>query len=674
MSQKLLSIIIVVLVGLLLYTRFVNLDWGLPYPMHPDERNMADALMRLDCKDPEAFFVGYFTDGPSNALRLLLEGRHSVSPSKVSCLNPEFFAYGQLSLYLGFGLAHGFHGLRVLLGEALAGSSLTFWDAVMGLRIISAVASCFTLVVVMRILSVLHPSFKRFEFRIVAFLSLVFSPVLIQSAHFGTTESLLMLWYALLVHRALIALARPHILRSDVLIMGSIVGLAVATKTSSLLFLLIPGVVIFVKVLAGAWAEIQSMCSVSKNTQSDALLASTTPSSSLGTGHTEGEVKKQSTHTILAYGWVFAVARTWLQMVVVLVAYAVYLVLVSGVIAYVYSPHNLISLQELLSSMQYEGDVALGRYVAFYTRQFLYELPLLFHGEHVFAYALGPVVSLLALSGFIMLPYRQGSNVIRLSILLLFAFTMGWYAKWTRFLAPTYPLLIAMALLALAHAYEQINTHAANKPIPPIKMKVLGVLFAVSMILPGMAFLTVYTSRDVRFVASDWVYQNVKPGSIVLSETANVIDVPVPDVAGKKRAPDAFSIQYISFNFYDVDSNPALQTQLQKHIADADYIFVPSRRVYYNHTCVGLDGMHTNTRHSERKCELLNESYPVLTKYYEDLFSGKLGFEKVAEFTSYPRIELLGQTIVSFPNEEAEETFTVFDHPVMRIYKRAEKP
>jgi hypothetical protein len=60
----------------------------------------------------------------------------------------------------------------------------------------------------------------------------------------------------------------------------------------------------------------------------------------------------------------------------------------------------------------------------------------------------------------------------------------------------------------------------------------------------------------------------------------------------------------------------------------------------------------------------------VLKKYYEDLFSGKSGFTKVAEFSSYPRIQLFGKTIFEFPDESAEETFTVFDHPVMRVYKR----
>lgn len=70
------------------------------------------------------------------------------------------------------------------------------------------------------------------------------------------------------------------------------------------------------------------------------------------------------------------------------------------------------------------------------------------------------------------------------------------------------------------------------------------------------------------------------------------------------------------------------------------------------------------------KCEYLQKTYPQLNDYYQKLFSGELGFEKVAEFVAYPKIELFGKTLIELPDEEAEETWTVFDHPVFRIYKR----
>jgi len=94
-----------------------------------------------------------------------------------------------------------------------------------------------------------------------------------------------------------------------------------------------------------------------------------------------------------------------------------------------------------------------------------------------------------------------------------------------------------------------------------------------------------------------------------------------------------------------LDESLQLQQELEEHLKKADYIFVPSRRIFANHP---------------------KSKYPVLNKYYEGLFNGKLGFEKVAEFESFPKIKFQ----VNFPDEVAEETWTVFDHPVIRIYKK----
>jgi len=75
----------------------------------------------------------------------------------------------------------------------------------------------------------------------------------------------------------------------------------------------------------------------------------------------------------------------------------------------------------------------------------------------------------------------------------------------------------------------------------------------------------------------------------------------------------------------------------------SDYIFVPSRRIFANY--LRLAG-----------------EYPLTAKYYSLLFSGKLGFTEIKTFTA------LNSKL--FADEKAEETFTVFDHPTIRIYKK----
>ena len=61
------------------------------------------------------------------------------------------------------------------------------------------------------------------------------------------------------------------------------------------------------------------------------------------------------------------------------------------------------------------------------------------------------------------------------------------------------------------------------------------------------------------------------------------------------------------------------------------------------------------------------EIYPETTKFYKDLFAESLQFTKVAEFTSYPTIPILN---VPISDDSADESFTVYDHPKVLIYKK----
>ena len=114
------------------------------------------------------------------------------------------------------------------------------------------------------------------------------------------------------------------------------------------------------------------------------------------------------------------------------------------------------------------------------------------------------------------------------------------------------------------------------------------------------------------------------------------------------------------------DDNPDKLTRFENTLDAADYVFISSDRQWA-----------TTTR--------LPERYPLTTAYYRNLlgcpddkdiiwcyneaspgmFSGKLGFELVKTFTSYP--ELFGHP---FNTQFAEEAFTVYDAPKVLIFKK----
>lgn len=655
MFKRYLPFVWLGLVFLLIFSRFANINWGLPYPMHPDERNMIDAVMKLRCDNPAEFFAGLRNNLPIFLrINLLGESPYNIGTTyvKVHCANPGFFAYGQIILYMGYLLAipiehiSRFFALKMGAGVTTL-FTLSFSSIALSLRIISAVSSVATVLLSMRIFRLFRVKNKNSAFfDISLFLLATFSPVLIQFAHYGTTESILAFFYTAIVYVSL--LAQKSIRERDfwryIILASFVTGIAIAAKVSSLVFCIVPLYVICARYGSQILAKLLTISKLFTNL-----------------GDSEQDAKELIT----------AASANISQSIKIFIFFSITsisLVVMSLIFSFFFSPHNVISNQEFLGSFSYERDIGTGRYVAFYTRQFLFELPLIFHAQNIFPYALGVMTTILFVIGFLFAPWKKQINTIRFSVIFFCFLTMPWYAKWTRFIAPVYPLMIIISVFGLIATLRFLKKLRVNKAFNQII--IFLILFAA--ILQGIGQLSIYLSKDVRYVASKWIFENIPAGSKVLSETANVIDVPIQDPSERMSLiPPGYSIDYVSFDFYSIDENSQTFRDYQAHLGTADYIFVPSRRVFYNHTCVSeKDGKKMVGRHSDYKCKMLDEKYPRLKKHYEDLFSGKLGFTKVAEFSSFPRISLFGKTLFEFPDEDAEETFTVFDHPVIRIYKR----
>jgi len=171
-------------------------------------------------------------------------------------------------------------------------------------------------------------------------------------------------------------------------------------------------------------------------------------------------------------------------------------------------------------------------------------------------------------------------------------------------------------------------------------LRCLSYLIVLFSVFPGLLFSFIYFSPDIRFTASEWIYKNIPSNSQILFDTGNVLDIPI--------SPPNYQLpitnySLVSFDFYHLDENPELFSELLHYLETSDYIIVPSRRIFANHLRIA-------------------EKYPKTAKYYQLLFSGKLGFVQIAKIEPfYSKI---------FKDEEAEETFTVFDHPTIRIYRK----
>lgn len=575
-----------ILIGLLIITRFIGLDWGLPYPFHPDERNIAVALQQLSCD-----FVNL-----------------------KECFHPHFFAYGQLPLYLGYLLIFVFKLIFKKISLFDFGKfTINFEEATLTLRLISAFLSVWTGILIIKIIKIVTG--KKPSFSLV--LLLIFSPFTIQYAHFGTTEAMLMFFYVYLIYISLLFVKNEFSNIDYILRSGFILGLSMATKISSATFVLLPAFLIVIK---------------------------------------NSFFKK---HRFLFLNFLIKLFDIF------------FLIFVNAIFFVIFSPHNFIKWKDFLSSIQYESDVGLGRYVVFYTKQFDQTIPIVFQLIKVIPYAVGGI-GIIGLIGLIsQIGQIRQIGLIGLigliSLIGLFLPNALIFAKWTRFLAAFYPVLLISGIIFL----ERIKV-----------IKVIKVITVIFLIIPGIFYFSIYLQSDIRFQASDWIYQNIPENSYILSETANVVDLPIISPKSKIKNQKSNRInkekitnyQMISFDFYNLDNNPSLQEELTQHLKKADYIIVPSRRIFANYTCYWPDeneNIFDKIVYEKDRCDNLKKEFPILNEYYKKLFNEELGFKLVKKFSVFP-FNLDNKFLEFFNDERAEETLTVFDHPTVRIYKKSQ--
>ena len=164
---------------------------------------------------------------------------------------------------------------------------------------------------------------------------------------------------------------------------------------------------------------------------------------------------------------------------------------------------------------------------------------------------------------------------------------------------------------------------------------VLGVTF-----LWAVAFTSIYRRPHTRVEATRWIYAHVPPPKAFANESwDDGLPMPMPDNDPARYAGPSMPL-------FDPDSPEKVETCWSRRSTEADWVAVTSGRVYMNVTRVP-------------------EVFPMSIAYYRALFDGRLGFERAADFTSYPSLGPL-----RFPDDRAEEQFTVYDHPRVLLFRK----
>jgi Dolichyl-phosphate-mannose-protein mannosyltransferase len=224
---------------------------------------------------------------------------------------------------------------------------------------------------------------------------------------------------------------------------------------------------------------------------------------------------------------------------------------------------------------------------------------------------------------------RAGRPVIELMlvsfVLLVFFYFGSPFAHTIRYLVPILPFL------GLAAAYGLVSLHEAAPWLA--RGAAAGVLAAT--LLYALAFVQIYRHPNTRVAASRWIHANVPAGSTIVDEHW---DDALP-VSGGER----YHLRELPV--FDPDDQTKLR-KLHDGLRGADYYVLSSPRAW-------------------KTIGRLPSRFPIMVRFYDLLQHGRLGYRQAAQFTSYPR--LLG---IELRDLDAEEAFWVYDHPVVKIYRR----
>lgn len=262
---------------------------------------------------------------------------------------------------------------------------------------------------------------------------------------------------------------------------------------------------------------------------------------------------------------------------------------------------------------------------------------------------------------------KTAIGIIIAWIILVLTYQSLQFAKPMRYVWTAYPALAVLSGLFLYGIAKKISRSLPHTGAAGI----LGMfLLGITLSAWPIAFLSVYTTTHSRIAANIWIYTTLPRGSAIAWEHW---DDPLP-FPMRELSPSVYQqIQLPSFDPDDKEKMPKIADVLSR----SDYLILSSNRAY---------GALLRAKHR----------FPQTSRFYENLFAGKLGYIVAKQFTSRPTIPLpipplcirmpfFSYGAVSRPIEEchssgitviddyADETFTVYDHPKVIILKNVRR-
>jgi hypothetical protein len=209
---------------------------------------------------------------------------------------------------------------------------------------------------------------------------------------------------------------------------------------------------------------------------------------------------------------------------------------------------------------------------------------------------------------------------------VVFVYFGSSFAHTGRYLLPLVPFAVIAASYGLVSLGRWRHVGAA----------VAAAVVVVGSALYALAYHHIYTEPNTRVAATNWIASHVPRGSTIANEHWDD-SLPVGGLAQEYTGK--------TIPVFDADDSTKLR-KLYDGLSGTDYYFLSSPRAW-------------------RTIGRLPDRFPIMVRYYRQLFAGRLGFVRVVRFRSEP--ELFG---VVLHDVGAEEAFWVYDHPPVLVYRR----
>lgn len=477
-------------------------------------------------------------------------------------------------------------------------------------RLVSAVFDSLTIVIIYQITWLLFSSRKK---SLLAAAIYAFSVFPIQLSHFYAVDTLLTFFICLTLYRSII-LYRNFNLKNAIL-SGVSFGLALATKVSATVLLISFFFSFFIETLLSLKKEIFS--------QEISFFK---------------KIKKYLSSVLNPKFWI----KNRIFKFKKIFFYSLLIIIFCIITFFICQPFAFFDFPTFWRQINEQNAMTKNAFVFPYTLQYVNTPSYWYQIKNIFLWGLGPAFGLLSLLG-IFITFKklikglitpgnelsEGAQLIVFSFFIAYFLTVGCFAvKFMRYCLPLYPILAIFSANVLS-----------------IFKKRYIVIFFVMNLFWLFAFINIYNLPNTRVSATQWINQNIPSGSTILRE----------------HWDDGLPLGYTDYNLielplYDSDDIPSKWPAISNFLLTADYLIIASNRLY-----VPLQKLTDCKNLPQGYC------YSQTAKYYQDLFNGKLGYTKIAEFANNP--SFLG---VEINDQSADESFTVYDHPKIFIFKNNE--